>query len=108
MRLMEEDKAYLDPTLSVPKLASLVGVPPHQLRTLINNSLGFRNFTSFLASYRLNVVKSALADPAQARTPILTIVLDAGFASFATFNRTFKMETGQTAGEYRKASLKTT
>jgi len=105
MRLMDDDKAYLDPALSVPKLATLVGAPPHQLRALINNSLGYRNFTAFLASYRLADVKRALSDPDHARTPILTIALDAGFASFATFNRTFKMETGQTAGEYRKAAL---
>lgn len=105
MQLMNDEKAYLDPALSVPKLATLVGVPPHQLRALINNSLGYRNFTAFLASYRLADVKRALSDPDHARTPILTIALDAGFASFATFNRTFKMETGQTAGEYRKAAL---
>ena len=105
MQLMNDDKTYLDPALSVPKLAALVGVPPHQLRALINNRLGFRNFTAFLASYRLADVKRALSDPDHAGTPILTIALDAGFASFATFNRTFKIETGQTAGEYRKAVL---
>lgn len=105
MQLMNDEKAYLDPALSVPKLATLVGVPPHQLRALINNYLGYRNFTAFLASYRLADVKRALEDSDYARTPILTIAFDAGFASFATFNRTFKMETGQTAGEYRKTAL---
>ena len=105
MYLMDQDKAYLDPALSVPKLAALVGAPPHQLRALINQQLGFRNFTAFLASYRLADVKRALSDPNKARTPILTIALDAGFASFATFNRTFKLETNQTAGEFRKAAL---
>ena len=35
--------------------------------------------------------------------PILTIALDAGFASLGPFNRAFKAETGLTPTEYRRA-----
>jgi len=105
LNIMETEKAYLDPDLSVSQLAERVGVPPHQLRNLINRGLKFRNFTAFLASYRIAAVKQALADPEKARIPILTLAMDTGFASLTTFNRTFKNETGQTAGEFRQHAL---
>jgi len=35
----------------------------------------------------------------------VTIALNGGFSSLATFNRAFKAEEGQTAGAYRKETL---
>ena len=106
LRIMVDDKPYLDPKLSVGALADRVGIPPHQLRVIINQGMGFRNFPSFLAKYRIDDVQSVLANPQYARTQILAIALDHGFASIATFNRAFKAETGQTASAYRNDVLK--
>lgn len=105
LRAMEEDKLYREQGLSIGSLATRINVPEHQLRALINQGLGYRNFSAFLNSYRLEEAKAALADRAMARTPILTIAMDAGFASLATFNRAFKSDTGQTPSAFRAAAL---
>ena len=49
--------------------------------------------------------KAALASPEQARIPILTIAMDVGYASLATFNRAFKSEEGITPSAYRADAL---
>lgn len=105
IQIMEQEKAYLAAELTVGQLAERVGIPAHQLRTLINQEMGFRNFSQFLASYRIRDIKAALSDPEQARSPILTLAFNGGFSSLATFNRTFRAETGQSAGEFRKTVL---
>lgn len=105
IRAMTEEKAFLDPELSIGKLADMVGAPEHQLRALINASMGHRNFRAFLNDFRLKAVKDDLADPAKAALPILTIAMDAGFASLSAFNRAFKESTGSTPSEWRQAAL---
>jgi AraC-like DNA-binding protein len=104
-RLMEVERAYREPGLSVATLAERLGIPEYRLRRLINGELGHRNFSSFVNSYRLDEAKSALADPAQTEVPILTIALDAGFQSIGPFNRAFKAATGTTPTEYRRVRL---
>lgn len=101
LKIMSEDKPYLETDLSIGRLATRVGVPAHQLRTIINRGMGFRNFSAFLADYRITDVKQVLSDPKYARTPILTIALSHGFSSISTFNRAFKNQVGQTASEFR-------
>jgi AraC-like DNA-binding protein len=101
-RLMQADKVYRREGLSVGKLAAIHKIPEYKLRRLINRGLGFRNFTAFLNHYRLAEVRSRLADPAHAATPILTIALDAGFSSLGPFNRAFKADSGLTPGQYRR------
>ena len=105
MRIIETEKVYLQPGLSIGKLADQIKVPEHQLRALINQSLGYRNFSTFLNTYRLADAKAALADPELARTPILRIATDVGYASLATFNRVFKAAEDMTPREYRAAAL---
>lgn len=102
---MDAQHMYREPGLSIGVLAKTLNVPEHQLRALINKGLGYRNFAAFLNKYRLAEAKAALADPAQARTPILTIAMDVGYASLATFNRAFKTEEGVTPSAYRSEAL---
>ena len=105
VQAMTVDKLYREQGLGIGDLATKLNVPEHQLRALINKGLGYRNFAAFLNQYRLADAKDALADPNQARTPILTIAMDVGYASLATFNRAFKTEIGVTPSAFRGAAL---
>ena len=102
-----ESRAYARTGLTIRHLADELDVPEHRLRKLINQRLGHRNFSAFLNGYRLEEACQRLQNPAEARIPILTIALDAGFASLAPFNRAFKAKTGLTPTEYRRSQNNT-
>jgi AraC-like DNA-binding protein len=105
LQFMAEQMPYRDETLSIARLAGLLGEQEYRLRRTINGQLGFRNFSAFLNSYRLAEVKAALADPAQRDVPIITIALDAGFGSLGPFNRAFREAEGMTPSEFRARTL---
>lgn len=92
---------YTEHNLSIGKLASELKLPEHQVRRLINNHLGYDNFSHFINSYRIPAVCEKLRDPSRAKEPILTLALETGFNSIASFNRSFKKEKGVTASEFR-------
>lgn len=100
--LMTVERAYRQDGLTIADLAGKLSLPEYRLRRLINQGLGHRNFNSFVNGYRIAEIKAALADPAQAEVPVLTLALDAGFNSLGPFNRTFKAATGLTPSEYRR------
>jgi AraC-like DNA-binding protein len=104
-RLIDREKVYREPDLSIASLAQKLDVPEYRLRRLINEHLGHRNFSAFINGYRLAEAETALGDPTQADVPVLTIALDAGFGSIGPFNRAFKAHTGVTPTEYRRARL---
>jgi AraC-like DNA-binding protein len=104
-RLLDHDKVFREPDLSIATLSQKLDIPEYRLRHLINRQLGYRNFSAFVNGYRLAEAEAALSDPAQAAVPILTIALDAGFGSIGPFNRAFKAQTGQTPSEYRRARI---
>ncbi|MEL6257756.1 MAG: hypothetical protein AAFQ67_01705, partial [Pseudomonadota bacterium] len=54
MSLVRDERAYTEPGLSIGALAERVGVPEHRLRALINRSMGYRNFASFLNHFRID------------------------------------------------------
>jgi len=102
-RLLDHDKVFREPDLSIATLSQKLDIPEYRLRHLINRQLGHRNFSAFVNGYRLAEAEAALSDAAQAAVPILTIALDAGFGSIGPFNRAFKAQTGLTPSEYRRA-----
>lgn len=98
---MKEGLAFKDPSLNIVKLASKIGVTQYRLRSLINQNLGYKNFSEFVNAYRIEEVKSALTDRKKQHIPILTIALDSGFNSLSSFNRVFKDSQSITPTEYR-------
>lgn len=97
--------AYRETGLTISRLAARLGYPEHQLRRLINGHLGYRNFSAFLNSYRIDEAKDRLADPEKVRTPVLTIALDLGYGSLGPFNRAFRDATGTAPTDFRKREL---
>jgi AraC-like DNA-binding protein len=102
MRLMADERIYRHDNVTIGTLATKLSIPEYRLRRLINHQLGYRNFNVFLNNHRIEEAKAALADPAQAEVPVITIAMDAGFASLGPFNRAFKATTGLTPTEYRR------
>ncbi|VIO64918.1 hypothetical protein CI1B_00120 [Bradyrhizobium ivorense] len=102
MRLMADERIYRHDNITIGTLATRLKIPEYRLRRLINQRLGYRNFNVFLNNHRIEEAKAALADPAQAEVPVITIAMDAGFQSLGPFNRAFKATTGVTPTEYRR------
>ena len=96
---------YREPGLTIGALAGRLAVPEHRLRSLINQRLGYRNFSDFLNRHRIAEAKTLLADPAQVDIPVLTIAMDLGYGSLAPFNRAFREATSQTPTDFRRAAI---
>jgi AraC-like DNA-binding protein len=103
--IVERQRAYRDPELSVGGLAERLGQSEHKLRAHINRTLGYENFAEFLNHYRLADASAALADPAQAHKSIFVIAMDAGYNSISSFNRAFKAKYAETPTSYRRRAM---
>lgn len=91
--------------LTIGLLADRLGTPEHRLRALINQRLGYRNFSAFLNHHRIGEAKAMLADPAHVDLPILTIAMDLGYGSLAPFNRAFRQDSGEAPSDYRRRAI---
>lgn len=100
LTLMEEDLVFTDSGLTLPRLAAMVGVTPHNLSEVINTRFR-QNFFDFVNSYRLRRVQADLRDPAKQHLTILALALDAGFNSKTAFNTIFKRHVGMTPSAFR-------
>ncbi len=102
------DKVFLEPGLNIAQLADKAQMPEHRLRRLINQHMGFRNFSDFLNHHRITEAKARLASVDDRHLPVLTIAMDLGYGSLGPFNRAFKERTGQTPTEYRRTAIAAT
>lgn len=98
---METRALWKRERLGIGELARELGAQEYRVRRAINRHLGHRNFNEFLHGYRLEAAAARLADPAQARLPVLSIALDCGYGSIGPFNRAFKSRYGVTPTQYR-------
>lgn len=103
--LMARDQVWKEEGLTIASLALRAGMPETQLRRLINDCLGYRNFPSYVNAHRIAAAKTRLSDPSEARVSISTIAYDIGFASLGPFNRAFKEEAGISPSEWRRKAL---
>lgn len=99
---MERERPYLDPEMTLPKLALSLDIPVAHLSRVLNDTLG-RNFYEFINQYRVREARRRLASPDAEREKIIAIASECGFNSLATFNRVFKELAGRTPSAYRKA-----
>jgi AraC-like DNA-binding protein len=102
LTLMASEHPYRDPDLTLPALAERLDTTPHKLSEVLNSELS-QTFYDFVNSYRVDDVRRRLADGTSKQLNVLTLAMDAGFASKSTFNQAFKKLTGQTPSTYRKA-----
>ncbi|MVM40318.1 helix-turn-helix domain-containing protein [Spirosoma sp. HMF3257] len=100
---MEQQKLFLDTELTVDKLGQHLHLPPKLISAVLNQHL-HKNYNGFVNEYRVDEVKRRLRHPAYEHLTLTGIAFDCGFNSQATFQRTFKLVTGSSPGEYLKNS----
>ncbi len=103
MVLLEKDKIYLDPLLSLESVANNLEISPGYLSCLLND-VSQKNFSEIIGQFRTEEVKRMLDNPEFDSYSILTIGYEAGFNSKSSIYKTFKKNTGMTPSEYREKS----
>ncbi len=99
LAIMDSKKPYLEPKLTLGKLADELGVSVNILSQVINQHQGV-NFFDFVNGYRINEVKKRLQESKYQNYSIIAIAYDSGFSSKSTFNQAFKKNTGKTPTQF--------
>jgi len=98
--LMEKDKLYQEPELTLQALSDKLGIQSYQASQAIYDGLK-KNFYDLVNGYRVEEAKRLLLDPKNSKYTILSVGFEAGFNSKTTFHTIFKKLTGLTPTEYR-------
>ncbi|MBA0882823.1 helix-turn-helix domain-containing protein [Flavobacterium undicola] len=104
-QFMEKDKLYLDPELTLVKLAEKMNISSKQLSQIINQ-IEHTNYSQYIARYRVEEAKKYLENPDYNNYKISAIAYESGFNSISSFNTTFKNITKTTAIDYRELFMK--
>lgn len=99
LQLMQTNKAYEDPELSLAQVARQLESNPSFISRVVNKGFGI-NFNDFVNQYRIEAVKEMLNKGEHKRQTLLGIAFECGFNSKATFNRAFKKVTGFSPKEW--------
>lgn len=102
--LMVTQRPYLEPHITVERLAHKLDVSPKILSGAINGQLRV-NFFELISTYRLEEAKRHLTDPANREVPINDVMKNCGFSSKSVFNQAFKKTVGVTPSHYRQQYL---
>ena len=102
--LINTEKIHHNSLLNRELVADKLGISSGYLSQIIKPTQ-FKNFTSLLNYYRIEDVKQMLLHPDFSNYSLLSIGLEVGFNSKATFYNSFKKNTGITPNEYKKQNL---
>lgn len=97
---MESEKPYLDPELTLKKLADQIQLPEKQVSFLINHQIG-KHFFDYINDFRIQDAQLLLRDNRE--LTVLEILYQVGFNSKSSFYTAFKKVTQQTPTAFRKA-----
>lgn len=100
--LMQDDRLFTDPDLSLASLAGQLGLSGHQLSEFMNVRLG-KGFARYLREQRIAAAARMLC--AEPSASVLSVGLATGFTSQSTFYEAFREIEGMTPGRYRKLHL---
>lgn len=98
---MREHRVYLDPELSLPKLAEELGCTVNHLSQVINAGHEM-SFFDYLNQFRVADAAAMLRQKDCKFPAILDVALAVGFNSTSTFYTAFKKATGHTPAKYRR------
>jgi AraC-like DNA-binding protein len=100
---MDAERPWQDSDLTLADLAHRLSTTPHKLSEVLNARVG-QTFYDFVNGYRVREVQRRIAAHETRDANMLTIAMDAGFASKSTFNLVFKKMTGQTPSDFRQST----
>ncbi len=100
-KVMLTEKLYLDPELTISKLATAINIPQSDVSNYLNKVIR-KNFNQFLNEYRIEESKLRLINAEFNNNTIEQIMYDSGFSSKSVFNTAFKANTGVTPSKFRK------
>ena len=96
--LMARERLYLDPGLTLPRVARRLGLPQTRLSQLLNDN-NQTSFKQYLAQLRVIEAKALLRQlPPK---PLEIVAEEAGFQSMSTFHSAFKKQEGVTPAAFR-------
>jgi len=96
---MLSKRVFLQDGLTLPDLAEMMELSPHQLSELINKHIGM-NFNTYLNSFRINEAKQLLIS--QSNKTVLEIAFSVGFNNKTSFNEAFHKFENLTPTQFRK------
>ena len=99
LKLMEEDKVFIQNDLSVSVFAAYCNTNPKYISQTINNVFG-QNFNNFINEYRIKYACRLLMQEEYKNYTISAISKEVGFNSISTFISSFKKNTGVTPSYY--------
>ncbi|MEM6643014.1 MAG: helix-turn-helix domain-containing protein [Bacteroidota bacterium] len=97
--LMKEDKLFIQADLSLHELARHLQVNASVLSATINQVFG-QNFNDFINTLRIEEFVRMYKEDTANRFTLLSLALDSGFNSKATFNRAFKKIKGNSPRDF--------
>ncbi|CAL2103111.1 AraC family transcriptional regulator [Tenacibaculum sp. 190130A14a] len=101
LRLMEEEKLFKDPSLTVNQVAKRMNIPRQHLSEVLNVHMK-TGFQDFINKKRLEEFVKYLKDDTFNNYTILGIATEVGFKSKSSFNTAFKKHYGMTPTEFKK------
>ena len=99
--LMQEQKPYLEPKLSLGQLAEMLGVAANKLSQVINQ-YEEKNFYDFVNGFRVQEFIARAQSESNKNLNLLGIAYGSGFNSKSSFNQVFKKMMGETPSAYLK------
>lgn len=99
LQLMQREKPYLNPELTLGELAELLDTHPNHLSQVVNSMAG-KNFYDFINGWRIEEFLRKAGEPENRQFTLLALAFDCGFNSKASFNRNFRNSTGFAPTEY--------
>lgn len=95
---VQSENWFLEPRLSIRDVASRMGSNETYISRALNHGMG-QSFNRFINTLRVERAKTLIETTSDS---FLTIAMDSGFNSKATFNRVFRDISGETPSSFKK------
>jgi AraC-like DNA-binding protein len=98
-KLMEQEKMYTEPELTLAALAEKLSIYPNYLSQAINEKEG-KSCYDYINTLRVEEFIRQVLLPENGKFTMMSLAADCGFNSKSSFNKNFKKVTGQSPSAY--------